>query len=409
MHSIQEPAKRKASKVALLRVLAVNSLFPNDVQPYWGIFNACALRYLSRIAQVRVVSPVKWFPGLAWASASERRLSKIPREADYFGMPVTYPRFFRTPGFGRRWHGWMYGASLKNHLSKIVDTFRPDVLLASWAHPDGYAVQRFGARHGIPVVIKCLGSDIHQLLKDPHRKPQVLDALRNCARVLTVSESLRNLIFEQGIDSGKIDMVYNGIERTVFHPMPRDDARRSLGLPPHGKLLLCVANLLPIKRHCDLLRAFQILIDQHQIEAQLVLVGEGPLRVDLQRLACDLNIAQHVHFAGSCTHDRVPLWINASDMVCLASANEGLPNVLVESLACGRPVVATRVGGIPELVSSNAYGRLVDSGDCQALAWALREVLGRAWDRVALTKCPQVISWDESAAQLLNALQRACR
>jgi glycosyltransferase involved in cell wall biosynthesis len=114
-----------------------------------------------------------------------------------------------------------------------------------------------------------------------------------------------------------------------------------------------------------------------------------------------------VNFAGSCKHDRVPLWVNASDTVCLASANEGLPNVLVEALACGRPVVATKVGGIPELVSSNDYGRLVEAGDCQAMAQALNDVLGRPWDSHALTQCPQVISWEESATQLLDSLRRA--
>ncbi|HYG78533.1 MAG TPA: glycosyltransferase family 4 protein [Planctomycetota bacterium] len=387
-----------------LRVLAVNSLFPNDVQPYWGIFNACALEYLSELADVRVISPVKWCPGLGWALASERKLAKIPARAEYKGIPVTYPRFFRTPGFGRSWHGWLYAQSIKRHLRSVVQEFRPNVLLASWAHPDGYAVQQLGAQLGIPVVIKCLGSDIHQLLRDPSRKQQVLQALARCDRVITVSDSLKQIIAAEGIAPDKIARVYNGVDRTIFRPMPRSQARQALKLAPHGKILLCVAALLPIKRHCDLLRAFKLLLKQHPMEIRLVLVGEGPLRRELFRLATELGIAEHVRFAGGCKHHEVPTWINAADAVCLASQNEGLPNVLVEALACGRPVVATNVGGIPELVSSPRYGRLVNPGDPPALADAMNDVLATAWEPQRLCACPQVISWHESATELLNVL-----
>jgi glycosyltransferase involved in cell wall biosynthesis len=398
----------KRSERRQRRVLAINSLFPNAMQPYWGIFNACALEYLSSMANVQVVAPVKWFPGLGLASAHERKLSKIPAKCDHHGIPVTHPRYFRTPGFGRQWHGWMYYASLKKHLIKTIEEFRPDVLLASWAHPDGYAVQRLGKELGIPVAVKCLGSDIHQLLNDK-RKDQVLEALAKCDLVISVSESLRDLIARHGVDRSKIQVVYNGVDREVFRPMPRGDARRLLKLPQYGKLLLCVAALVPIKRHGDLLQAFRDVIHKHKLEAQLVLVGEGPLRQELTNLTRRLNISEHVKFAGSCKHDQIPLWVNASDVVCLTSGNEGLPNALVEALACGRPVVATNVGGVSELIESDEYGRLVRMGDVTAIAQALCDVLGRPWDIHTLSACPKVISWNQSSAQLLESLCTICK
>jgi len=387
-----------------LRVLAITSLFPSEVQPYWGIFNALALESLSELADVRVISPVKWFPGMSLLSKAERRLARIPLRNNHRGIPVTYPRFFRTPGFGRGWHGWMYGASIQRHLRSVVSEFHPDVLLASWAHPDGYAVQKLGKALGLPVVIKCLGSDIHQLLHDSARKEQVISALASCERVITVSESLKDMISAQGIPAERIERVYNGVDRSVFRPMPRTEARGTLNLPLHGKMVLCVASLLPIKRHRDLLNAFQLSLKQHSIESRLVLVGEGPLRQELGRQAERLGIAGSVKFAGGCKHADVPKWVNAADVVCLASENEGLPNVLVEALACGRPVVATRVGGIPELVSSREYGRLVRPGDPAAMADAINEVLSTAWNPRALSACPQVISWRESAQALLRVL-----
>ena len=406
----QAPAQKAKvrSSVARLRVLAVNSLFPNHVQPYWGIFNAHALKYLAALADVRVISPVKWFPGLAWTSDAERRLTQVPAAAEYHGIPVSYPRFFRTPGFGRRWHSWMYAASIRRHLINAVQEHKPDVLLASWTHPDGCAVQQLGARLGIPVVIKCLGSDVHQLLSEPARGAQVLDAFSRCARIVTVSEGLRTIIVGRGIPAEKVERVYNGVDRIIFHHVPRAEARAKLNLPPHGKILLCVANLLPIKGHSDLLHAFKIVRRNHKIDAQLVLVGEGPLRKSLTEEARTLGILEYVKFAGSCKHDQVPQWINASDAVCLASHNEGLPNVLVEALACGRPVVATKVGGIPELVSSPQYGRLVDAGDSLSMAQSIREVLGCVWEPEILAACPEVISWQESATALRDVLLRAC-
>ncbi|HYF48069.1 MAG TPA: glycosyltransferase [Planctomycetota bacterium] len=387
-----------------LRVLAVSSIFPNSVQPNRGIFNGCGLEQLSKIAAVRVVSPVKWFPGLGWASASERLLSKIPREDNWRGIQVTYPRFFRTPGFGRRWHGWFYRHSLEKHIEQVVNEFKPDVLLAIWAHPDGVAMQQIGERLRIPVVIKCMGSDIHQLLKEGARGEQIIASMNKCARVITVSQGLRKMLIDRGLPPGHIDVVYNGVDRKVFRPIPRTEARRKLKLPVHGKLILCVANLLSIKRHCDLLDAFRML--RQEIDAKLVLIGEGPLRKQLEELCWELRIAHDVRFVGACAHDSIPLWMNACDLVCLSSANEGLPNVLYEALACGRPVVSTAVGGVPELVSSPEYGRLVKPGDIAGFAAELKDVLGRAWDPQRLAACPQVITWEQSAQRLFGTIQR---
>jgi len=393
-----------ATVAATLRVLAVSSIFPNSVQPNRGIFNACGLEQLAKVAAVRVVSPVKWFPGLGWASASERILSKVPPQDDYHGIPVTYPRFFRTPGFGRSWHGWFYKQSLQSHIEQVAADFKPDVLLAIWAHPDGVAMQQIGERLRIPVIIKCMGSDIHQLLKENKRGRQIVDAMNRCARVITVSHGLRKLLLSRGVPPGHVDVVYNGVDQKVFRPMPRTEARHKLKLPAHGKLILCVANLLSIKRHGDLLEAFRLL--RQDIDAKLVLIGDGPLRSKLDQLCWELRIAHDVKFVGACPHDSIPLWMNACDLVCLSSANEGLPNVLYEALACGRPVVSTAVGGVPELVSSPEYGRLVKPGDIAGFARELKDVLGLAWDPQRLAACPQVITWEQSAQKLHSTIQR---
>jgi glycosyltransferase involved in cell wall biosynthesis len=390
-----------------LRILTVSSVFPNAVHPEWGIFNGHSIRHLAAVARVRVVSPVKWFPGLRVASRRERALARIPPAADYCGLDVSHPRYFRTPGFGLSWHAWFYRRSLQRHIERLVAEHRPDVLLAVCAWPDGVAVQQIGEDLGIPVVIKCNGSDIHQLLGDRLRGPRILDALHRAARIVTVSGDLSRLIALHGVSGDKVDVVYNGVDRQLFRPIARPAARAALGIPHEDTVLLCVANLVPIKGHHDLLRAFQLLRDRLAVDARLVLVGDGPLRRALEDDVHALRLGAHVTFAGARPQREVPSWIGASDAVCLASGNEGLPNVLVEALSCGRPVVATRVGGVPELVRSDAYGRLVRPGDAMAMARAMQEVLRRPWDPQLLCACPQLTTWEQSTTQLLAALSRA--
>jgi glycosyltransferase involved in cell wall biosynthesis len=391
-----------------LRTLAVTSLFPNPVQPTWGIFNARVIEHLAEVSDVRVIAPVKWFPGGAHISREEERLSRVPACSVHAGIEVTHPRVFRTPLIGRSLHGEMYAASIKGHVRRAVEAFRPDVIFASWAHPDGYAMQRLGEELGLPVVIKCLGSDLHQLLGDKGRGPRIVSALTRAARVVTVSEKQRELLVARGVPTSRIDTVYHGVDKRMFHPSPKAEARAALGLPAEGEIVTCVAALLPIKRHVDLIAAFERLRRraEHR-DARLVLVGEGPLRGSLERAAASLGLGEHVRFTGNRPHDEVARWMKAADAVSLASDDEGLPNVLVEALACGRPVVATRVGGIPELVRSEEHGRLVAPRDPAALSEALHDVLSRPWSPEALAACPDVISWEESTERLLATLRAA--
>ncbi|HEY3324818.1 MAG TPA: glycosyltransferase [Planctomycetota bacterium] len=387
-----------------LRVLVITSLFPNPVQPAWGIFNAQACQRLARLDDVRVISPIKWFPGLALLSETEQRLAQVPTAGEYDGIPVSHPRFFRTPGFGLRWHGWFYRRSLQRHVTKMVQEFQPDILLAPWAYPDGLAATIWGRQWGLPVVVKCLGSDIHRNWSIPYLKSKVLEALSGSQRIVTVSDSLLHLIAQAGIPLQRIDCVYNGLDRALFHPADKADARRKLGLPAGSRVILCVAALLPIKSHGDLLQAFSLLQEIDKRDLRLVLVGTGPLLPNLRQQALRLGISARVLFAGGCRHEEIPTWMAASDVVALSSANEGLPNVLVEALACGRPVVATRVGGIPELLTGREFGTLAPAHDPQAFAAALEEVLSAHYDAATLSACPHVVSWEDNAQHMHRIL-----
>jgi glycosyltransferase involved in cell wall biosynthesis len=390
---------------ARLRVLALNGLFPNPVRPAWGSFNADMLEHLAARADVRVIAPLRWSPAAGWTGAPEGALRRVPRRVRHGSLEVSHPRYPRVPLLVRRWHGALQAAVLWPHVARIARAHRPDVLLASWAYPDGFAAERLGARLGVPVVIRCLGSDLHQYLADPPRRGPLLRALARCAAIVTVSAALARLLARHGVPASRVDVVYNGVDRERFRPGDVAAARRALGLPAAGAIVLCVAHLVPVKGHHTLLQAAARLMAR-RADLTLVLVGDGPLRAALAQETQALGRADRVRFAGERPHAEIPRWMAASDAVALASLDEGLPNILVEALACGRPVVTTAVGGVPELVSSAAYGRLVPPDDPAALAEALDAVLARAWDPAALAACPALCSWAESTDRLLAVLRR---
>jgi glycosyltransferase involved in cell wall biosynthesis len=388
-----------------INVLGLGTIFPNEKQPNLGVFSALAFDALSEFASVRYVAPVPWFPGFGLLSRRERSLSRIPPKSQWGRVPVTHPRLFRTPGCLRFLHPRFYVRSLRQHLRDLAAEKNPDVILATFAHPDGVAAVQLGRELKIPVVIKCIGSDVHQLLYERRRGTQILDAMHACAGIVTVSRSLRDILVKFGVPENKIDIVYNGVDREKFSPQPQSLARQKLKLPA-GRWIVCVGNLQPIKRHKDLLEAF-VQVRSRVRGAKLAIVGDGALEKELHDLARALGVCDDVYFAGARLHTEIPLWMNAADTVCLASANEGMPNVLCEALACGRPVVATAVGGIPELIDCPEAGRLVAPCNPADLARGLIEVLQPRFSTRPNLDRPELNSWRDSASALLRSLHKA--
>src|SRR5581483_11134168 len=207
-----------------------------------------------------------------------------------------------------------------------------------------------------------------------------------------------------GVERDRVAVVSNGIDPELFHPRDRAASRAAMGLPPDGKRLLYVGRLERAKGVVDLLDAFARLAPRRP-DLALTLVGDGGARAECEQLAA--RIGEQVVIAGARPLAEVPLWIGARDLLTLPSWNEGTPNVLLEALACGRPVVATRVGGIPDVVSAPSLGELVPAKDPAALAGALERVADGAHDAAAIAKLGARGGWADSAAKLLAVLEEA--
>jgi teichuronic acid biosynthesis glycosyltransferase TuaC len=223
--------------------------------------------------------------------------------------------------------------------------------------------------------------------------------------VVAVSAPLRDAAVELGASSSRVDVVPNGIDRARFRPQDRAAARHALGLPIDGVIVLYIGNIERHKGSLDLVRAFAVLA-QWRKNASLLMVGDGAAKTDCQKLAIELGV--DVSFVGARPHDEIPQWIAACDVFALPSWNEGTPNVVLEALACGRRVVATAVGGTPDVITSETLGILVPPRDPQALAIAIERALSLAYDASVVSAALNAPDWAESAQYLHASLAAAC-
>jgi glycosyltransferase involved in cell wall biosynthesis len=221
--------------------------------------------------------------------------------------------------------------------------------------------------------------------------------------VLTVGAELRDRVIELGVPGERVHALRRGVDARLFHPGDRQHSRRRLGLPGEPRILLWVGRMVPVKG-LEVLIAAGARLRERGVAFQMYLVGDGPLAGRVRSWIRAAGCAHVAHLVGPVDHDRLPDWYRAADITVLSSHSEGVPNVLLESLACGTPFVATRVGGIPEIAGESSD--LVPPGDADALAGALARRLSSAVP--APPPAPDGRSPDDSASALV-ALVRALR
>jgi glycosyltransferase involved in cell wall biosynthesis len=381
-----------------VRVLSFSYCFPQESSPTWGVFVYQRLSALSELTDLRVASPVPAFPLL-----TRLRGPWPPREERWESLDVYRPRFFYLPGVLKSQDARLYGMGLRRWLERLCEDWRPDVLDAHFIWPDGVGVSRLARKLGIPYSVTLRGK-IYPCLEIPSQRQQCAEALRGAASVISVSGPMLTIARELGADPERLHLIPNGVDTQHFHPGDKAEARRRLSLPDDGRLLVSVAHLGPRKGHTESIHALAML----PADVRLVLVGgdsEDNERV-LRSLVSQLGLVDRVIFAGRRPYEEVPFFLNAADVGVLASHREGCPNAVLESLASGRPVVATDVGAVPDLVRDGTDGRVTPPRDIEALAQALRDVLEREWSAQTLAEAPAVKSWKQVAEEVHGVLSR---
>jgi len=356
-----------------MKVLAITNLYPNLQQPHRAPYNRHQFRMLNELHEVQVIAPIAWTD--EW-SAWRRSLPPLPaeRRMKFDGLTVDYPRYWFTPKVLRRWYGSFYLASIRSTFERVRAEFRPDIVFAPWAYPDGNAAVQLARQAGLPIVVQVHGSDIRELDRYAARLSGTRAAVREADGVIAVSQDLAERVVLLGAAPDRVRVVIDGVDKRSFCPGSRAQAQQRLRLQPDRRHLLFVGNLVPVKGLDILLAACQQLPAQTG-PWQLHLFGGGPLEQQLRGLAYEVyGLGSRVVFHGPIAHADLPDWFRAADLFVLASRSEGVPNVLLEAAACGLPFVASRVGGIPEIANLGA-SRLVPPEQPAALSAAIADML----------------------------------
>jgi len=391
-----------------MNILVFTSLWPNAEQPNFAVFVKHRVAAMSRIegVNVRVVAPIPYFPEKIQLPILDRfwpdhwrRMARIPGRELIAGIETFHPRHLVTPKIGMTFYGrWM--ADGVESLAQRLRAEQPiDVIDAHYVYPDGYAATLIGERLKIPVVITARGTDVNLFSRMPLIRPLVRKALARADGVIAVSDALKRRMIELGIETGKIATIRNGVDRAVFYPRDRMEARRKLGLDPQSRVIVTASALVPLKGIDRLIDAMALMRDAN---AKLYVIGEGPERVALETRIAKHGLTDRVLLIGSRPQAELAEWYSAADLFCLASHREGCPNVVIEALACGLPVVAADVGGVGELVSKPDYGRVVSAPTAENFAAEIEVALETKWNRDEIAKSGCARSWSDVAGDVMS-------
>lgn len=354
-----------------MRVLTFTNLYPNPMQPRHGIFIEHRTRQLaaSGRASVRVIAPVPWVPRAHRMFGRYAVLAQVPAQDERFGIPISHPRFLAIP----KVTGWLNPLSMALGALPVVTRLRReggdfDLIDAHFLYPDGAAAVLLGGWLGKPVVVTARGTDVNDFLAYRVPRAWIRWVARRAAALVTVSTALRNTLLGLPVSPERVTVLRNGVDLDLFKPLDREVVRKDLRL--EGPLLLSVGHLIEAKGHQFAIEALRQLPD-----ATLVIVGDGPMRNQLRALAERCGVNARVTWTGNLAHAKLAMYYAAADVTVLASKSEGMPNVLLESLACGTPVIATDVGGNAEVVSAAEAGVLMPERSTEALVEAYRRLV----------------------------------
>jgi teichuronic acid biosynthesis glycosyltransferase TuaC len=387
-----------------LRILTFTSLYPNRSNPLQGIFIHQRVLHLARRPgnSVEIIAPVPYFP--SWLPVPRwRQFGLVPREEEIDGLRIHHPRYPLMPGVSMPAHGmliYLASVSLARRLQREKSF---DCIDAHFVYPDGFAAVRLGRTLTLPVVVSARGTDINLYSSFRFIRPMLRWTLTNAAGAIAVSADLKNKMIALGIPEASIRVISNGVDTERFHPLDAKSARRQLGISEEGSIAVSVGSLIESKGHHLLIAAVANLAARFP-KWRLYVIGEGVHRAKLEELVREKHLQDKVFLPGNRPNEELPLWFSAADLSCLMSSREGWPNVVSEALACGTPVLATRIGGIPEIITSPELGMFVERS-VDSVAAGLEQSLTKAWNREEIARRSRSRSWDAVSTEVEAFLQ----
>lgn len=386
-----------------IRLLTFSTLFPHAALPNHGIFVENRLRHLlaSRAATSLVVAPVPWFPSRSDRFGAWALNARAPAREVRHGIEIRHPRYPVIPKAGMSVAPWLlYRAMLPVVRGLLADGHRFDAIDAHYAYPDGVAAAWIGRRLGLPVVITARGTDVNLIPRHPVPRRLIQGAIRSASALVAVSSALKQALVALGAPDDKVTVLRNGVDTALFRPpADRAAARAELGLT--GPSLVSVGGLIDRKGHHRTIEAMRQLPG-----FQLVIAGEGPERARLSALVARHGLGDRVRLLGPRPHAALPALYGAADASVLASSREGWANVLLESMACGTPAVASDIWGNPEVVRAPEAGVIHAPNTPDGVAAGVRRLFAALPDRSATRAYAEGFSWDATTEGQIALFRR---
>ncbi len=363
---------------------------------------------LSDRAPLVVVAPQPWFPFqglLRWFRPGYR--PETPRREVQQGVTVHFPRFLAVPGALRSLDGLSMALCTAATMRRLRDELGVGIIDAHFAYPCGFAATLLGRWLSLPVSITLRGTETRHL-RTPGLRELAVRAVRDATQVISVSDSLRQLFVQAGVDGTRIRVIGNGVDLTKFRRVPQQAARSELGIPEDAQVLITVGGLVERKGFHRVIEVLPSLLLRYPRLRYLIVGGpsaEGDMSARLRAQVDQLGLQSQVTFTGPLPPEQLSVPLSASDVFVLATANEGWANVFLEAMACGLPVVTTDVGGNKEVVDAPHLGRIIPFGDSTALREALDAALAESWDRERIVTHAQENTWDRRIALLDDAFR----
>jgi len=387
----------------MIRTLLFSTLYPSSVRPSHGIFVETRLRHLLASGEVetRVVAPVPWFPFKHPRFGEYAKHAAVPVYEERNGIRVEHPRYLLLPKVGMNSAPTSLARTgLKAARRLIADGYDFDLIDAHYFYPDGVAATMIGKALNKPVVITARGTDINLIPQYDKPRRMILQAAEDCAAMITVCAALKDAIVSLGGTPEKITALRNGVDLELFRPEDKPQARAAFGM--NDKFVIAsVGNLIPTKGHQLVIEALRDLPD-----VELLIAGGGAEKTAFEALAGRLGVADRVRFLGVLPQQALCTLYSAADCLVLASAREGWPNVLLEAMACGTPVVATDVGGIREIVAASEAGVIMDEWSAGGIVRAITRLRDALPTRSATRAYAEQFSWQPTTEGQLALFRR---
>lgn len=379
-----------------IRSLLFSTLYPSAARPLHGIFVETRLRELLKTGdvEVRVVAPVPWFPSADPRFGAWSRFAATPHHETYDGIEVWHPRYVIPPKVGMSIAPVCLALGAVRTVSRLMRSgFDFDVIDAHYYYPDGVAATFLGRWLGKPVVVTARGTDVNVLPRFTIPRRLIRWTARHAAASIGVSRALTEELATLGAPRQRLFTLRNGVDLQRFRPLPKAECRAALGLPAGVPLILTVGHLVELKGNHIVIDAVAKLRAEG-LAVTLAIVGDGAERQRLEAQVAALGLGAAVRFAGAIANSELVRWYGSADALVLASSREGWPNVLTESLACGTPVIASKIPSTPEIVRDSVAGVLFEPREPVALAQAIRSILGRPADPAAVRVYAEQFGWD---------------